>query len=224
MASSTRSEMLREREEERRLNMRTLVIASLASATAAAVTSQLWIRGTWIAAALTPALVALISEAMHRPTERIARAWTSDRPALAARPTTPRDRATPPHGDSLQPMRVYRQPASRAPRRRLALGVVAATAAIAFVIAVATLTAGDLISGGSIGKGGGRTTLFSPSAKKEQPKQDATPDQAQPEPSPTTEPTPTTEEPAPVPPPSDTAATTTPPDAPPGEPAPDATP
>ena len=42
MASSTRSE----REEERRLNMRTLVIASGASALAAAVTSQLWIHGT----------------------------------------------------------------------------------------------------------------------------------------------------------------------------------
>ena len=42
-----------EREEERRLNTRTLTIASVASASAAAVTSQLWIAGTWIAAALT---------------------------------------------------------------------------------------------------------------------------------------------------------------------------
>src|SRR5215207_7690486 len=177
MASSTRSEMLREREEERRLNMRTLGIASVASAAAAAVTSQLWIHGTWIAAALTPALVALISEAMHRPTERIARAWTSDRPALGAgasrhadrpapadeplsraerEPLSHRDAAEPAAGESRAagapgPVRVYRQPTARAPRPRIAIGAVAATAAIAFVIGIAVLTAGDLVSGGSIG-------------------------------------------------------------------------
>ena len=88
MASSPRSD--REREEERRLNMRTLTIASVASASAAAVTSQLWIAGTWIAAALTPVLVALISEAMHRPTERIARAWTTERGARARAISTAR--------------------------------------------------------------------------------------------------------------------------------------
>ncbi|MBD0281942.1 MAG: hypothetical protein ICV69_07070 [Thermoleophilaceae bacterium] len=78
MASSPRSE----REEERRLNLRTLVIASTASATAAAVTSQLWIAGTWIAAAVTPVLVTVVSELLERPTDKLARAWTSDRPAL----------------------------------------------------------------------------------------------------------------------------------------------
>src|ERR671914_96229 len=82
MASSPRDV---EREEERRVNLRTLTIASAASAAAAAVTSQLWIAGTWIAAALTPALVALISEALHRPTERVA-AWTSERGPRARRP------------------------------------------------------------------------------------------------------------------------------------------
>jgi hypothetical protein len=242
MASSTRSEMLREREEERRLNMRTLVIASVASATAAAVTSQLWIHGTWIAAALTPALVALISEAMHRPTERIARAWTSDRPALGAgasrhadqpapadEPLAPRPAREPAAGESRAagapgPVRIYRQPTGRAPRRRIALGVVAATAGIAFVIAVAVLTAGDLISGGSIGKGGGPTTFFNPTAKKEQPRKDATPTQTTPEQTSTSEPPPATTETAPEPPPPDTAPTTPLPDTPPGEPAPDAIP
>jgi hypothetical protein len=83
------------REEEQRLNMRTLVIASAASATAALVTSRLWIAGTWIAAALTPVMVTLISEMLRRPTERIARGITVDRAALpdpeapaAARPET----------------------------------------------------------------------------------------------------------------------------------------
>ena len=225
-----------EREEERRLNTRTLAIASVASATAAAVTSQLWIHGTWIAAALTPVLVTLISEAMHRPTERIARAWTSDRPALgagasrhAARPAPadeplPRRTAAAGPSGAPGPVRVYRQPSARAPRRRLALGAVAATAAVAFVIAVAALTAGDLISGGSIGKGSGRTTFFSSSSKKEQPKQDATPTQTAPEQTRTTEEAPPAEEPAPEQQPTETAPAAPPTDAPPGEPDPNATP
>ena len=148
MPPATRSA---EREEERRLNTRTLTIASVASASAAAVTSQLWIHGTWIAAAVTPVLVTLLSEALHRPTERIARAWTSDQPALgkraatstrspSRRPTAIRcSRATP--SRRLPRRRRARcactgSPRGRAPRRRIALGAVAATAAIAFVIAV----------------------------------------------------------------------------------------
>ena len=101
MPPATRSA---EREEERRLNTRTLTIASVASASAAAVTSQLWIAGTWVAAALTPVLVTLLSEALHRPTERIARAWTSDRPAPGKRTPRPRAAVAPPHGDPLQPL------------------------------------------------------------------------------------------------------------------------
>jgi hypothetical protein len=73
-----------EREEERRLNLRTLVIASAASAAAALLTSQLWIAGTWIAAAMTPVIVSLVSEMLNRPTERIARSFTGDRGSLAA--------------------------------------------------------------------------------------------------------------------------------------------
>jgi hypothetical protein len=180
-----------ERGEERRLNSRTLTIASVASATAAAVTSQLWIAGTWVAAAITPVLVALVSEALHRPTERLARAWTSDQPALGRRAARPREAVAPPHGDQLLPredetevapltepvaagpVRVYRQPTARAPRRRLALAV-----------AVVVLTAGDLVSGGSIGKGGGRTTLFGghgKNTKQQQGEQDSTPEQQRPD-------------------------------------------
>jgi hypothetical protein len=229
-----------EREEERRLNMRTLVIASVASATAAAVTSQLWIHGTWLAAALTPALVALISEAMHRPTERLARARTTGRPALGGAAATrrpgrpprpdesPRAQPVPPGPDeplgAAGPVRVYRQPSPRAPRRRLALGVVAATAAIAFVIAVAALTAGDLISGGSIGKGGGPTTFFSPNSKKQPEQKDTTPQQTAPEQQPTAEQPAPTEEQPPEQQPSDTAPAAPLPEAPPGEPTPDAAP
>ncbi len=225
MPPATRSP---EREEERRLNTRTLMIASVASASAAAVTSQLWIAGTWIAAAVTPVLVTLLSEALHRPTERIARAWTSDQPALRRRAESPREAVAPPHGDPLQerhaelappettgPVRVYRQPTARAPRRRLALGVVAATAAIAFVLGLVILTAVDLVSGGSVGKGGSRTTLLGGHGKKQQQEQNenATQQQTTPEQTGTsTDQAPTTDT-APEPPPSsDTAPVAPPPD------------
>src|SRR4051794_18088905 len=107
------------REEERRLNTRTLTTASVASASAAAVTSQLWIAGTWIAAALTPVLVALISEAMHRPTERIARAWIAEREARG--PGRPRAQTATRHEPaavtgSAGPVRTYRQTSRGATR------------------------------------------------------------------------------------------------------------
>jgi hypothetical protein len=173
MASSPR----REREEERRHNVRTLVIASIASASAAAVTSQLWIAGTWVAAAVTPILVTLVSEALGRPTERIARAWTSDRPAVreTARepvrvPDTkpsprwpgldgPPDDGAPPRPGEPGPVRVYRGAGRRPRRRKIAFGAVAATAALSFVIGIVLLTGTELIAGQSIGKGGGRTSI-----------------------------------------------------------------
>jgi hypothetical protein len=243
MASSPRDV---EREEERRLNMRTLTIASAASAAAAAVTSQLWIAGTWIAAALTPVLVALISEALHKPTERVA-AWTSERgvrPSVAGRrmrgapqpDADPLPRRAPPEplAGAAGPVRVYRQ-GRPAPLRRkhLAIGVVAATGAIAFVIGILTLTTVDLVSGGSVGKGSGRTSLFSDSkpdengkdgteetAPADRERQDETRDQ----PSGDSETPDQTTEPQQDEPPSDTETAPPPDDAPPGEPLPDALP
>jgi hypothetical protein len=216
-----------EREEERRINTRTLTIASVASASAAAVTSQLWIHGTWIAAAVTPVLVTLLSEALHRPTEKIARAWTSDQPALGRRAASPREPVAAPHGDPLQPrdpeptpperggpVRVYRQPTSSTPRRRrIARGTVAATAAIAFVIGVVTLTAGDLVSGGSIGKGGSRTTLLGGGhgKKQQEQNQNTTPEQTTPDQTgTTTDQAPTTDTTPDQAPPSNTAPITPP--------------
>jgi hypothetical protein len=225
-----------EREEERRLNTRTLTIASVASASAAAVTSQLWIAGTWIAAALTPVLVALISEAMHRPTERIARAWTLERgEARSSRAVSPTRSEPMAVTGTPGPVRVYRTGDSGRgsptllTKRRIAIGTVAATAAIACVIGLVTLTSVDLVSGGSVGKGSSRFTLAGgggdSKAKDEQddssqpqqqqdqsPRQEqSTPNDQAPE---TTEPAPEEQAPsdtAPVPPPSET---------PPGEPVP----
>lgn len=240
-----------EREEERRFNMRTLAVASAASAAAALVTSQLSTAGTWIAAAMTPVIVSLVSEMLNRPTERIARSLTSDRRPLAAaggagrpassaadplaegapmEPSAGARQARPPvpGPGSEAPIRVYRagqaeprrsglaargqevgargravggrgaQYGGRGPaptargqgigdhpqaagsrgtvlgapgmtpgggrpvarRRKIAFGAVFATAALAFVIAVAVLTLPELVAGGSVGKSDGRTTFF----------------------------------------------------------------
>jgi hypothetical protein len=165
-----------EREEERRINLRTLVIASAASATAAVVTSQLWIAGTWIAAATTPVLVTLISELLHRPTDRIAERLTTDRPALRREPVEPPETVTPradepppprepaPSGGPVEsgpgPVRIYRSSAVSPRRRKIAVGVVLGTSALALLIAVVVLTVPELLAGGAIGKSDSRTTLF----------------------------------------------------------------
>jgi hypothetical protein len=152
----------RTREEERRLNARTLAIASAASASAAAVTSQLWIAGTWIAAAITPLLVAIVSELLHRPTERIARAITSDSPALRLDDSEEAPASKPhldPDAPKPAPVRVYRQPAAPSSRRRIAVRVVVITALLGLLIGGAVLTAVELIAGQSIGKGDSATSL-----------------------------------------------------------------
>jgi hypothetical protein len=234
------------REEEQRLNMRTLVIASAASATAALVTSRLWIAGTWIAAAFTPVLVTLVSELLRRPTERIARGITVDRPALpdpeapaqhseaaAAQRVAERLRGTdfplpdpeapPPAGPGAPPAptRVYRsESADRAPRRRkIAYRVVIGTAALAFVIGAATLTLAELVGGGSVGHNNRRVTLIPGSGKKKSTNDSQTPDRT------TTQQTetdqqPTTSTEAPTTPGTETTTTPTTPTAPPGEPSP----
>ena len=61
-------------------------------------------------------------------------------------------------------------------RRRIAIGGVAVTALIAFAIAVATITAGELVTGGSIGKSSSRTTFFS-GKKSDRSEQDSAPPQ-----------------------------------------------
>jgi len=159
----------RTREEERRLNARTLAIASAASASAAAVTSQLWIAGTWIAAAITPLLVALVSELLHRPTQRIARAITSDRPALVlddADETAEAEAHPDPEAPPLGPVRVYRQPVAAPSRRRIAVRVVVWTTVLGLVIGAVALTTAELIAGQSIGKSDSATSLVGGKSRK----------------------------------------------------------
>jgi hypothetical protein len=149
------SSQARTREEERRFNVRTLVFASIGAAVAAIVTSQFWIAGTPIAAAMTPVIVALVSEMLHRPTEKIAQKFTAETDALpeSAGAARPSDEPAPPARD----VTLY---TSTKQRRDLPWGKILATGAIAFVIGVGILTLPELISGQSIGKGNGRTSIL----------------------------------------------------------------
>jgi hypothetical protein len=155
-----------------RLSPQTLIVASLASLTAAILTSHFWRGGTPIAAALSPVIVAVASELYSRPARRISefssRATTRSRAARNA--PAERERVSvgarsrseerpqlrePELGSG--PIRVYRSEAVGC--RRFHLKVVLATAAIAFVIAAAVLTLPELVFGGSVASHG-RTTFF----------------------------------------------------------------
>jgi hypothetical protein len=212
------------REEERRLNLRTLVIASAASATAALVTSRLWIAGTWLAAAMTPVIVTLVSELLHRPTARIARGLTTEREALPdpeapARRVAERLRAA----DAPVPdpeMRVYRTQSGRTParKRQIAYRAVLVTAALAFAIGAIGLTVTELVAGSSFGKSDRRTTLGGGSAHSRSSSDSKTPTKTAPTGTDTgTETTPQQTETTPTTPQTDTETTPTTP-TPSGEP------
>jgi hypothetical protein len=161
----------------------TLVVASLASLTAAIVTSTFWQKGTPITAAITPVIVALASELYSRPARRItelsSRAGTRgvrfspaeqvarERAAIGGsswQSEEQDDRPPPIREPGAGPVRVYRAGAGGdagggGGRRRIHPKVAIATAAIAFAIAALVLTLPELVFGGSVATHG-KTTLF----------------------------------------------------------------
>ena len=70
------------------LDVPTLLIAALASAAAAFITSQVWAGGTLLSAAISPVIVALVKEGLARPAEAV-------RTVRLARPVQPGDRTVP---------------------------------------------------------------------------------------------------------------------------------
>jgi hypothetical protein len=168
-----------------RLSPQTLIVASLASLTAAIVTSTFWQKGTPITAALTPVIVALASELYSRPARRItqlsSRAATRsrrfdpvgqvarERAAIGARADWEDDeyddRPPPIREPGAGPIRVYRAGGGDGGRNggswrnRIHPKVAIATAAIAFAMAAAVLTLPELVFGGSVASHG-KTTFF----------------------------------------------------------------
>jgi hypothetical protein len=160
-----------------KLSPQTLVVASLASLTAAIVTSTFWRGGTPITAALTPVIVALASELYSRPAKRITELSSRATAARSERFTheaarerervysgagAPPERGLPvrpPEDSSLGPMRVYRAEQRQSPIRRIHIRVALLTAVLAFAIAAAVLTLPELVFGGAVSSHG-KTTLF----------------------------------------------------------------
>jgi uncharacterized membrane protein YvlD (DUF360 family) len=140
----------RDRDGDAGLSLRTLVIAAIASAAAAIVTSAFWKGGTVISAAITPVIVSIIKEIVERPRDVVRRAsaftTTSDRGARRDAPVAP--------------IRTYGKPA----RRRIHLKVALVTGLIAFVIAALALTVPELLFGGSVASKSG-TTIFGGKAR-----------------------------------------------------------
>jgi hypothetical protein len=171
------------------LSMQTLVIAAVASGVAAIVVSRIWDKGTIVASAMTPVVVAIVSEMLRKPIEsevvrRPVRAVGSVRASRStwrrgeARPPsgrTPNVMAPPPAGveEGLRhrqegvepgPVKVYSSGSDRVlakpGRRRLHLKIAVVTGLVGFLIAAAALTLPELIFGGSVTGGKRDTTYF----------------------------------------------------------------
>jgi hypothetical protein len=156
-------------EKQSSISIQTLLISALASAAAAVIVPLIWERGTLIATALTPVIVALVSEGLRRPAQVISSATpkvtrrTSGTPVHSPHsadrfdPLPPEERAAEPPSREDDPFGLYerRRPARHHWRIALATGVAA------FAIAVVALTTSELLFGGPATRGDGRTTFFS---------------------------------------------------------------
>jgi len=165
------------------VSLRTLTIASLASATAAVVVSQVFPPGTVFASALTPVIVAAVSEIMNRPVDRVSALREQRRTMVLEARETEFARTL---GEEPSPLRgapdwaqgaegfedevvtnghhTGRDPMAGASlhgrqRRTLHPKVWIATGLTAFAIVVAVLTLPELIFGGAVATKH-RTTLF----------------------------------------------------------------
>jgi hypothetical protein len=193
------------------ISIQTLGISALAAVAAAVVVPLIWEKGTLVATAMTPVIVAVVSEGLRKPADRITAAsrTVTRRSATGAAvrdpdfdPLPPGEREVAVREDDPFGLR------SRPPVRhhwKLAL----ATGAAAFAIAVVALTMSELVFGGPATKDGGSTTFFSGS-QEETPTPTPTPTEtpeATETPEPTVTPTPTavpTETPTPLPTPTPT--------------------
>jgi hypothetical protein len=132
---------------------------------------MIWERGTLVATAMTPVIVALVSEALRKPAEKI----STVAPRVTRRSATGAAVRSPERFDPLPPGERDAPPEVRAddpyglrasPRPRHHWKIALATGAVAFVVAVVALTGTELVFGGPATKDSGRTTLFGGSSNK----------------------------------------------------------
>lgn len=216
------------------LSLTTLLIASAASMAAAIFIHKFWSGGAILGAAITPIIVAVVSESLKKPTQRVTaireqrRQATVDGPRVSVPPRT----APEPERDRDREDRFGIWEADRTPpwhrlnRRHLQIALV--TGLLAFAVGAFALTGAELVFGGSA-SGDRRTTVFGGEDRKDRDSerggttttdpQETTPDETETAPAtPAPETTPTTP-PKTTPVPGEEAAPQTPAPAP-GETAP----
>jgi hypothetical protein len=154
-----------DRENKSGISIQTLVISSLSAVAAAIVVPMIWERGTLVATAMTPVIVALTTEALRRPAEKI----TAVTPKVARRSATGAAVRAPERFDPLPPEERDAAPEVReddpyglraSPRPRHHWWIALATGAVAFAVAVFVLTGTELVFGGPATRDSGRTTFF----------------------------------------------------------------
>jgi hypothetical protein len=145
------------------ISVQTLVISAAAAVAAAVVVPMIWERGTLIATAMTPVIVAVVSEALRKPAEVITATTKRSATGLAVRspdrfdPLPPEEREQAPDVREDDPFGLRGPVRPRVSHHwKLAL----ATGACAFVLAVVFLTGSELVFGGPATKDSGRTTFF----------------------------------------------------------------
>jgi hypothetical protein len=154
------------------LSLQTLLISSLAAVAAAIVVPMFWERGSLIATAITPIIVAVTSELLNRPATviktaapKVARRTATGAAVRSRTPTGVGARGDgpeqlPPRED---PFGLY---ADQRPGRR-PLKIALMTGLIAFVIGAGVVTASELaVFGHSVGQPKRSTGLFGGHAKK----------------------------------------------------------
>ena len=112
------------------LSVATLAIASASSLAAAIVVHRFWQAGAFVGAAITPVIVAVVSETLRKPVD-----------AVKSRTTT----VNPP------PLSVPPERTVHGRRRKLHLGLAVATGLVAFVLAGFLLTGAEAVFGGASG-------------------------------------------------------------------------
>jgi hypothetical protein len=159
------------------IDLTTLLITAAASAAAAYTCSKIWAPGTLASAAFTPVLVAIIKEALARPTQAVTRA-VPVRGVVRSAPPPGAHGDEPPHPPEQPPLDRVPQPGEvtyyhqtpgggtgaaagggtgRSGRRwRVAI----VTGLLGFVIAMLVLTVPELVAGQAASGGGRSTTLF----------------------------------------------------------------
>ena len=156
------------KQEKGGLQLSTLLISSLSAVAAAVIVPYFWERGSLLAVAVTPIVVALVTEALNRPTKvitqvapRVTRRTGTGAAVRAEQPTGVGARGEGPErvarwGDEDDPFGL-RTP-ERKPRRGFPwkLGIV--TGLVAAVIGAAVVTASELAIFGHSVSGKGRST------------------------------------------------------------------